>query len=49
MDKNTSGKNKTKKRLSQNCQLVVELVETTSDYQPDTHFDRLSVQINTDF
>jgi len=43
--------------LTQNCQWVVEPVETTSDYQPDTHFDRyynefielLIVQIKTGF
>jgi hypothetical protein len=37
------------KPLSHNCQLVVEPVETISDYQLDTHFDKLSVQIKTDF
>jgi len=44
-------------RLSHNCRLIVDPVETTSDYQPDTHFDKcynefielLSVQIKTDF
>ncbi len=38
-----------RKWLSQNCQLVVEPVETTFDYQSNTHFDRLSVQITAEF
>ncbi len=35
--------------LFQICLLVVELVETTADYQSYTHLDRLSVQIISGF
>jgi len=43
--------------LSQKCELVVEQfdkltvkpVETTSDYQPDTRFDKLSVLVKSGF
>ncbi len=35
--------------LSQKGDLVVELVETTFDYQPDNRIDKLSVQMKSGF